>query len=80
MGKRISEENSNDAFENLVEYDFIENEFEYNDGCKTGAIFIFDHKDASDHLNWLWVILKENLSSQELYLLIVGMDLCIFEK
>lgn len=80
VGKRISEENLSDAFENLVKNDFIESDFEYDDGCKTGAIFIFDHEHAFDNLNWLWLILKNNFNRTELNLLIIGMDLRIFEN
>lgn len=79
IGKRILENDMVDAFENLVEYDFIENDFEYDDGRKTGSYFIFYHDDASDDLDWLWTILKENFNKTELSLMIIGMDLRIFE-
>lgn len=58
MGIRIVEYNLLGPFDNLCEYDFIENEYEYADGTKYGARLILECVGVNYHLDWLWVVLK----------------------
>lgn len=80
IGYKIAQNGLSNDYEALEQRGFIESEFEYGDTeTKVGAIFILNPKGSSSHLNWLWVLIKQEYNKSEIQDFIKKMDFRLFE-